>query len=69
MTTHAAQLPAPLAEDADTARRHAGPCHLCQRAILSGMRYARLVPGGQHAHSWCIARAARTTAMKPARPR
>jgi len=33
-----ATLPEPLATDADTAQRHAGPCHLCGRAIKPGQR-------------------------------
>jgi hypothetical protein len=49
-----------LAEDADTASRPAGPCRICSRAILSGDRYARLVPSGQLAHLLCIGRMAAT---------
>ena len=44
----------PLATDADTAQRHAGPCHLCGRAIKPGQRYA-LLPGLLPAHLVCIA--------------
>jgi hypothetical protein len=53
-------IPAPLADGAATARRPAGACHLCGRAVLAGQRYARLVPAGQLAHVACIA--ARRTA-------
>ena len=60
MTTTApgVQLPAPLATDAATASVAAGPCALCQSAILRGQRYARLVPSGRLAHAHCVARMA-----------
>ncbi|WP_300611054.1 hypothetical protein [Trebonia sp.] len=61
-TVLGAQLPGPLAVDAATASTAAGPCHLCERAILRGERYARLVPSGRLAHLACIAQ---TTARRP----
>ena len=52
------KIPPPLATDADTARRPAGPCSVCRRAILTGDRYALLVPSGRAAHVHCVALAA-----------
>lgn len=48
-----------LATGATTATRDAGPCSLCQHAILRGERYATLL-SGRLAHAPCIGRAART---------
>ncbi|WP_300613241.1 hypothetical protein [Trebonia sp.] len=47
-----------LVEDARTLSTAAGPCALCQYALLAADRAARLVPGGWIAHLSCIARAA-----------
>ena len=51
-------LPAPLAERATTATGRTGPCAVCQRQILTGERYAVLVPADKFAHLPCIALAA-----------
>ena len=51
-------LPPPLAEDAAVATYQAGPCAICQHAIIRGERYASLVPSGKAAHLRCIAFAA-----------
>lgn len=61
-TTTKPAVPPPLAEDAGTAERPAGPCRLCQRGILRGQRFARLVPDGHLAHTSCIGLAAGTPA-------
>lgn len=53
------RIPPPLAEDAATAVRHAGPCSLCRRPINRGDRYAVTVPAGHLAHTACIGLAAR----------
>jgi hypothetical protein len=50
-------LSALLATDAATAQRPSGPCHLCQRLIFRGDRYA-VLPTGHRAHLPYIARAA-----------
>jgi hypothetical protein len=55
-TTAPARLPVPLAEDAATAARPAGPCALCAAGIRAGERYARLRTG-KLAHLPCIGRA------------
>lgn len=47
-----------LATGAETATTAAGPCCLCQHAILQGDRVAGLVTSGRLAHVACIARAA-----------
>ena len=60
------ELPAPLATDADTATRPAGPCSLCGRAILRGHRFALGVPDGKAAHVACIARRALAPAGRAA---
>lgn len=64
--TGKARLPEPLAEEAETARRHAGPCALCNLAIKPGHRFACLVPDGRRAHLACIARQAGTGAGRAA---
>lgn len=61
--TPVAQFPPPLAEDAATASTTVGACHLCQRGILRGQRYGRLVPSGRIAHVVCIS----AQALAPAR--
>jgi hypothetical protein len=55
VTTTRPTLPpgALLATDAATADRPAGPCALCQHAILTGHRFARLL-SGRLAHTACI---------------
>lgn len=63
---HDAKIPAPLAEEAGIASRPVGPCSLCGRAILRGLRYALRVPGGQSAHVPCIARSAGTDTRRAA---
>jgi hypothetical protein len=60
------RIPPPLAEDATTATGNAGPCSLCQRAVLAGDRYALLVPSGKLAHLHCIAMAAQRRRAVPA---
>jgi hypothetical protein len=47
-----------LATDAATATMTVGPCRLCERAIVTGQRYAQIVPSGRKAHLICIGRAA-----------
>lgn len=59
-------LPAPLATDADTATTSAARCHLCERTVLHGERYALLVPSGRPAHLHCIGVMARRQTRRPA---
>lgn len=65
-TAPGVQIPVPLVTDAATASTAAGPCHLCQRGIWRGQRYARLVPSGRLAHLVCIGRTAGTAARRAA---
>jgi hypothetical protein len=58
-------IPAPLAVDATTAERPAGPCSVCHRAILALERYAVVVPSRKLAHVPCVAAAARTRRAVP----
>lgn len=63
-TVHHAKIPLPLATDAGVATRSVGPCALCSRMILRGMRYALLAESELAAHVPCIARLAGTPARK-----
>jgi hypothetical protein len=47
-----------IATDAATATRPAGPCAECQKAILAGDRFARLL-SGKLAHVSCTGRLGR----------
>ena len=64
-TTSSEKLAGPLASDAATAERPAGPCRLCRRGIFRGERYA-VLPSGPFAHVPCIASAAGTTSRRVA---
>lgn len=52
------RLSPPLATDADTAVRSTERCSICHRTILTGQRFALVVPDGKAAHLPCIALAA-----------
>ena len=42
-----------IADSATTAESSAGPCAICDRAILRGQRIARLIATGQRVHTSC----------------
>lgn len=43
-----------IAEETTIASQHAGPCDVCQRAMLRGDRIARVVASGNWAHVGCL---------------
>ena len=56
MTTTAQLAAGLLAENASTAMRAAGPCSVCDHAILPGDRFAVAVADGKLMHVGCAAR-------------